>query len=112
MIWVTCGGYLEAKEEDRKEPSREQLESVVRAANAIRALAKLKFPVTASRVSMLVQVNQLVRAVLAKSSSAVQLQHLVCQPHLWMTKFLLRYLAKGKAVLFKKSKRPRITEGR
>ena len=58
MIWVTCGGHLEAKEEDRKPPSREQFEVIVRAANAIRALVKLNFPVTSPRVSMIIQVSQ------------------------------------------------------
>lgn len=57
MIWVTYVGYIEAKEEDRRQPSREQLEAIVRAANAIRALVKLKFPVTASRVSTISQVS-------------------------------------------------------
>ena len=58
MIWVTYGVDLEAHEEEREQPSREKLEGIVRAANAIRALAKLNFPVTSSRLSMIIQVSK------------------------------------------------------
>lgn len=55
MIWISAeaqGG----KEGKGRESTRQQIESIARVANAIRALAKLNFRITAARLSRVVKV--------------------------------------------------------